>query len=479
MYNKDEESWGIMKIRKRVYVIIGIAIAIIGVVIFFVFMNKPVVQFKEDIGKIEIKGEYDPKSFISRVRGHDINDIEVDESQVNIEKIGTYELIYKLNDKEYILKVEVVDTVAPTFEVNSLDIDLGMNVSVEDIVKNINDETETKSYFKETYDFSKEGEQEVIVVVEDAGGNKTEKSANVKIVKDEEKPTLSGLHDINVTKNGKINYLAGVTAKDNRDPQPRIDVNSSQVDTNQVGVYNVVYTVTDRAGNSHSYTKKVTVSQKSVSNHGQSGNKVVYLTFDDGPSENTAQILNILDKYHAKATFFVTGNGQKYNYLIKEAHNKGHTIGLHTYTHNYSKVYASVDAYFNDLNKVGEMVKGLIGFIPKYIRFPGGGSNMVSKKYTPGIMTTLVSEVQNRGYQYYDWNASTGDASGNNIAVHKLVKEATSSHANNIMILAHDTKAKSTTVQALPKIIEHYQGLGYTFKAIDDNSYAPHHKVNN
>ena len=106
-----------------------------------------------------------------------------------------------------------------------------------------------------------------------------------------------------------------------------------------------------------------------------------------------------------------------------------HTIGLHTYTHNYSKVYASVDAYFNDLNKVGKMVKGLIGFVPKYIRFPGGGSNMVSKKYTPGIMSVLVSEVQNRGYQYYDWNASTGDANGNNIAVHKFVKEATSSHA--------------------------------------------------
>ncbi len=256
MYNRDEESWDIMKIKKRVYIIIGIAIAIIGAVIFFMFMDRPVVEFKDDIGKIEIKGEYDPKSFISQVRGHDIDDIDVDKSQVNIEKIGTYELIYKLNDKEYILKVEVVDTVAPTFEVNSLDIDLGRNVSVEDIVKNINDQTETKSYFKETYDFSKEGEQEVIVVVEDAGGNKTEKSANVKIVKDEEKPTLSGLHDISVTKNGKINYLTGVTAKDNRDPHPQIDVNSSQVDTNQVGVYNVIYTVTDRSGNSNSYTKK-------------------------------------------------------------------------------------------------------------------------------------------------------------------------------------------------------------------------------
>ena len=146
---------------KRVYIIIGIAIAIIGAVIFFMFMDRPVVEFKDDIGKIEIKGEYDPKSFISQVRGHDIDDIDVDKSQVNIEKIGTYELIYKLNDKEYILKVEVVDTVAPTFEVNSLDIDLGRNVSVEDIVKNINDQTETKSYFKETYDFSKEGEQDV------------------------------------------------------------------------------------------------------------------------------------------------------------------------------------------------------------------------------------------------------------------------------------------------------------------------------
>ena len=85
--------------------------------------------------------------------------------------------------------------------------------------------------------------------------------------------------------------------------------------------------------------------------------KVVYLTFDDGPSENTKKIMDILAKYDAKATFFVTGRNQDYNYLIKDAYNAGHTIALHTYSHEYSTVYASVDAYFDDLNKVGQMVK--------------------------------------------------------------------------------------------------------------------------
>ena len=94
-------------------------------------------------------------------------------------------------------------------------------------------------------------------------------------------------------------------------------------------------------------------------------------------------------------------------------------------------------------------------------------------------MTTLVTEVQNRGYQYYDWNADSTDAARNNQAVSVLVKNGTSSKAKNINLLMHDTAAKSTTVEALPKIIEHYQKLGYTFKGIDDTSFTPHHGVNN
>ena len=175
----------------------------------------------------------------------------------------------------------------------------------------------------------------------------------------------------------------------------------------------------------------------------------------------------------------MTGTNQNYNYLIKEAYDKGHTIGLHTYSHDYQTVYSSVAGYFDDLTKVGNMVKDLIGFTPRYIRFPGGSSNTVSRKYTPGIMTTLSKEVINRGYQYYDWNGDSTDASGNNVPVSKLIANATSSKSNNINILCHDTNAKSTTVQALPAIIENYLARGYRFEAIDDNSFVPHQGINN
>ena len=89
----------------------------------------------------------------------------------------------------------------------------------------------------------------------------------------------------------------------------------------------------------------------------QSDEKVVYLTLDDGPSKNTQAVLDILDKYNAKATFFVTGAMPEYKDMIKKAYDKGHTIGMHTYSHDYAKVYASVDAYFQDLDQIGQLVK--------------------------------------------------------------------------------------------------------------------------
>ena len=209
----------------------------------------------------------------------------------------------------------------------------------------------------------------------------------------------------------------------------------------------------------------------------QSDEKIVYLTLDDGPSDNTQAVLDILDKYHAKATFFVTGEMPEYKDMIKVAYDKGHTIGMHTYSHAYEKVYASVDAYFQDLDQIGQMVKEEIGYVPCFIRFPGGSSNTVSKKYTPGIMSTLVQEVQNRGYQYYDWNGSSGDGAVR--TTEELVAQATSFDSNNIILLCHDAHGKQTTVEALPQIIEHYQSLGYTFKALDRDSFVAHHGVNN
>lgn len=444
------------------------------------YLTRPYVVLKSNMVKTEITNPVDALSYIEKTNHCDIKDIVIDDSQLNINALGTYPITYQVNDQKYILDVVVVDTKAPTFETQEVDIDLGMEIKVDSLVKNIQDQTKTKTYFKEDYTFDQEGKINVIVVVEDEAGNKTEKSTEVNIVKDEEKPTLVGLKDLSVSQGDKINYLNGVKAKDNRDPKPQIEVDSSQVNLKKAGTYEVVYTVKDRSQNKNEYKHKVTVyEKKSVQSVGQNSHKVVYLTFDDGPSANTKKILDILDRYNAKATFFVTGNNRKYNYLIKQAHDNGHTIGLHTYSHDYAKVYASVDSYFEDLDQIGNMVKNQIGFVPQYIRFPGGSSNKVSEKYCKGIMTTLSSEVQNRGYQYYDWNVSSSDASSGRPPVSKIVKSSTNSKANNIILLAHDTQAKTTTVQALPQIIEHYQARGYIFKALDSSSYTPHHGINN
>ena len=154
-------------------------------------------------------------------------------------------------------------------------------------------------------------------------------------------------------------------------------------------------------------------------------------------------------------------------------------VALHTYTHDYAKVYASEEAYFDDLQKISDMVKEETGVESRLIRFPGGSSNTVSKQFSPGLMSKLTKEVQKKGYQYFDWNCDSTDASGNNVPAKTLVKNATSSTARHINILMHDTDAKETTVEALPDIIKYYRSQGYAFEALTIDSYPAHHSVNN
>src|SRR5699024_8931981 len=128
----------------------------------------------------------------------------------------------------------------------------------------------------------------------------------------------------------------------------------------------------------------------------------IYLTFDDGPRDGTTDvILDILKEKGVKATFFVTMNGN--DSLIKRIVDEGHSIGIHTASHKYDIIYASRDNYFNDLEQVHKRIYDITGVDSKLIRFPGGSSNTISKKYSEGIMSTLTKEVLNKGYQYYDW----------------------------------------------------------------------------
>lgn len=209
------------------------------------------------------------------------------------------------------------------------------------------------------------------------------------------------------------------------------------------------------------------------------GSKVCYLTFDDGPSDNTLYILDILARYNAKATFFVIKTS-KFEY-VKKIHEAGHTIGLHSNSHVYSQIYSSTDAYFADLKAISDAVEAQTGVKSNIIRFPGGGSNGVSKKYCVGIMTKLTKMVGEKGYFYFDWNVSSGDAESTRPAASKIVNNVLTQARNkdSICVLMHDAAAKTTTVEALPAIIEGLAAQGFRFEGLTSQSKGYHHGVNN
>lgn len=197
----------------------------------------------------------------------------------------------------------------------------------------------------------------------------------------------------------------------------------------------------------------------------EKGIKVVYLTFDDGPSKNnTPRILEILKKNNVKGTFFVIGtNHDMYKQIVAD----GHAIALHTYTHDYKEVYASVDAFFKDLYRLRDAIKEKTGIDPKVTRFPGGSSNTRASKE---LKQAIINRLEKEGYVYQDWNCDSRDASGGRVAAEKLVASATSCTAREVNILMHDAQAKTTTVDALQKIIDSYKARGYIFDVLTVDS---------
>lgn len=226
--------------------------------------------------------------------------------------------------------------------------------------------------------------------------------------------------------------------------------------------------------------EKVLASQNSPQSTVTPNSKVCYLTFDDGPSDRTLEILNVLDEYEAKATFFVIGSNSKLEYLPKIAQ-KGHTIGLHSNTHRYDLIYKSTDAFFEDLNALSDKVYDIAGVRSKVIRFPGGSSNGTSKKHSKGIMTRLTSQVQINGYAYFDWNVDSGDAANNNVTADIIANNVLTQAANknSICVLMHDLGNKKATVEALPQILKGLKAMGYRFEALDETVYGYHHAVTN
>lgn len=187
----------------------------------------------------------------------------------------------------------------------------------------------------------------------------------------------------------------------------------------------------------------------------------VYLTFDDGPSSNTDNILDILDTYGVKATFFVTGKeGAKAEASYRRIVEEGHTLGMHSYTHDYSVIYASEEAFMEDMEKLQRYLYDVTGVQSTYIRFPGGSSNKVSDV----DMRLLIMDVHEAGMEYFDWNVSSQDASSKPLTKEEILDNCLNSieRFQNCIILMHDAGSKDSTVEALPELIEHIQAMEHT-----------------
>ncbi len=195
----------------------------------------------------------------------------------------------------------------------------------------------------------------------------------------------------------------------------------------------------------------------------------VYLTFEDGPSENTEAILDILDQYQVKATFFVVGKtDEESQALYKRIVEDGHTLGMHSYSNKYSTIYESKEAFESDFTQLRDYLYELTGVESHYYRFPGGSSNQISNV----DMAEFIQYLDSQNVVYYDWNVSSGDATSQAYSSEDIVANVTSNVVKykTSVVLLHDADDKSTTVEALVPLIEALQAMNAQILPIDEDT---------
>ena len=200
--------------------------------------------------------------------------------------------------------------------------------------------------------------------------------------------------------------------------------------------------------------------------------KVAYLTFDDGPSKTTPQVLDTLAEYGVRATFFVCAadNNERYLPLLARTVREGHQVALHSSSHSYRRIYASTDAFWRDIDALKEKIRPYVGDAPlDCLRFPGGSTNTVSHKYGGSdIMKQLKEQAAEKGYRWFDWNVCAYDAVGGHptaaAVLHHVIREA--GDRRRIIVLMHDTGVTQSTAEALPEILRALAAQGYTFDVV-------------
>ena len=460
-----------MKNKNKLILIIGVVLIIFLLIYLFIPFFK--LKGKREI-TLEVNNEYKENGYLTNAKVLEFS------NNINTSKLGTYTVLYKYKKynkiKETIRVVNIVDKTPPEL----------------DLIGNLEINNCSKSYQEEGYaafdnydgDLTQKVEKEIkdgkiIYKVKDSSNNITTKERIFSNI-DKEGPVikLKG-SSVNLKINNKY-VEQGYTVTDNCDDDltSKVEI-TNNININKEGTYEVIYKVKDKSGNESKEVRKVTVYTPkkcffSVSN-GKPG--VIYLTFDDGPStKNTSRLLDILKEENVKATFFLIDKTNT-DYLIKRMYDEGHTIGLHTASHNYKYIYSSTTNFIKDIEKIQEKVARITGEKSSIIRFPGGSSNTVSS-FNPGIMCTLSNMVIEKGYHYFDWNVSSGDA-GSKRSKKNTYRNVTNNLSKNRanVVLMHDIY--DSTVDAVKDIIKYGKDNGYTFEKITMDTEMYTHYVNN
>ena len=460
---------------KKKYVVIGVSAFLVLLILTIIFLP-PTINLKNE--KVEVGSKYTPKYTVNRF-GIDYTKKSKVKSHVKTKKLGEYKIDYKTKVGLITFKqkkiVKVVDEEKPKLTLNG----------------------EKKTYYCPNSKYKDEGakaidnydgdltkkikvkkeEDKIIYTVKDSSKNEAKKTR--KLIEGDITPptiTLNGNENMQIYTGDKYND-PGITATDNCDGDiTNKVVTSGSVDSSKLGTYTITYSVIDNKNNKTDITRNVkVVTRPTYNGTGKAG--TIYLTFDDGPNEGTTNvILDVLKAEGIKATFFVTSKGP--DYLIKREYDEGHTVALHTASHNYAQIYASEAAYFQDLETIQNRVKGITGYTSMIVRFPGGTSNTVSRNYSAGIMTRLSQSLTAKGYKFYDWNVSSGDAGGTTTAsgvYSNVVNNLRKNRAN--IVLMHDIK--TYTRDAIKNIITYGKQNGYSFERITMETEEYHQKVNN
>ena len=329
-------------------------------------------------------------------------------------------------------------------------------------------------------------DEQVTYQVTDASGNTTEVTRPI-VYSDPIAPelTLKG-QPLILLRRGKTYREPGFEAMDNCDGDitDKVVVNGT-VDGTKDGTYVLEYSVQDASGNVTTVTRTVIVAYvKQVSGlpsmpdqtPDEPNGHTVYLTFDDGPTVYTDKLLDVLDKYGVKVTFFVVyGNRTEQLQRMDAA---GHSIGVHSNTHEYHEIYSSVENFFADFNAVSDKIEAAVGYRPTILRFPGGSSNTVSRRYCTGIMTTLTQMVKEMGYRYFDWNGDSRDVSDAKTTAEVYSNVAHGMYyVKNCIMLQHDIIGFS--VNAVEDIVKWGLVNGYTFAPLTMDSPVCEFKVAN